>query len=84
MLFARDDDEFPIRCRFCHYEFYENVNAGGTLRQLAGATVQQRWRKQEGPRYRGPSCLRRVSLEAKGLEAGQPWRGVRDAWSERA
>jgi phage FluMu protein Com len=25
MLFAKDDDEFPIRCRFCHYEFYEKV-----------------------------------------------------------
>jgi hypothetical protein len=25
MLFASDDDTFPIRCSFCHYEFQEKV-----------------------------------------------------------
>jgi hypothetical protein len=25
MLFASDDDTFPIRCPFCHYEFCETI-----------------------------------------------------------
>ena len=25
MLFASDDDTFPIRCPFCHYEFCEKI-----------------------------------------------------------
>src|SRR5680860_523562 len=33
------------------------VNAGVNLQRRAGAKVQH-GRKQEGPRYRGPSCLR--------------------------
>lgn len=35
MLFASDDDTFPIRCPFCHYEFYEKI---GRLR--TGAEIQ--------------------------------------------
>ncbi|MFA7307577.1 MAG: hypothetical protein WC026_12995, partial [Hyphomicrobium sp.] len=32
------------------------VNAGENVQQISGAKVQHR-RQQEGPRYRGPSCL---------------------------
>ncbi len=35
MLFASADDTLPIRCPFCHYEFYEKI---GCLR--IGSEVQ--------------------------------------------
>jgi hypothetical protein len=38
------------------------VNAGVNLQRLAGVKVQH-GRRQEGPRYRGPSCLTRVFLD---------------------
>ena len=59
------------------------ADAGAIMRRLAGVKVQQ-WRKQEGPRYRGPSCLRRLIPGRRPGEAARPWRGVTGAWSERA
>ena len=30
MLFASDDDTFPIQCPFCHYEFREKIGRLGS------------------------------------------------------
>src|SRR5665811_636194 len=62
------------------------VNAGVNLQRRAGAKVQH-GRKQEGPRYRGLSCLSRFfrSRRPAGLRwRARPWHGVSGAWSERA
>ena len=74
-----------------HREFYstlrayEDVNAGVNLQRRAGAKVQH-GRKQEGPRYRGLSCLSRFFRSRRpGLRwRARPWHGVSGAWSERA
>ena len=59
------------------------VNAGGILQRQAGVIVQH-GRKQEGPRYRGPSCLSRFIPEGQPPTAVLPVLGVTGAWSERA
>jgi len=59
------------------------VNAGEILQRLAGVKVQH-GRKQEGPRYRGPSCLSDFIPEGRGPTAGLTGLGVTGAWSERA
>jgi hypothetical protein len=62
------------------------VNAGVNLQRRAGAKVQH-GRKQESPRYRGPSCLSRFFRLRRpaGLRwRARPWHGVSGAWSERA
>ena len=59
------------------------VNAGEILQRLAGVKVQH-GRKQEGPRYRGPSCLSRFIPEGQPLTAVLTLLGETGAWSERA
>ena len=59
------------------------VNAGGILQRQAGVKVQH-GRKQEGPRYRGPSCLSRFIPEGQPPTAVLTVLGVTGAWSERA
>jgi cation diffusion facilitator CzcD-associated flavoprotein CzcO len=59
------------------------VNAGEILQRLAGVKVQH-GRKQEGPRYRGPSCLSRFIPEGLRPTAALIGLGVTAAWSERA
>jgi hypothetical protein len=59
------------------------VNAGEILQRLAGVKVQH-GRKQEGPRYRGPSCLSRFIPEGQRPTAALTGLGVTGAWSERA
>jgi hypothetical protein len=61
----------------------EHVNAGKILQRLAGVKVQQ-GRKQEGPQYRGPSCLPRFIPEGQRPTAVLTGLGVTGAWSERA
>ena len=61
----------------------KRVNAGEILQRLAGVKVQH-GRKQEGPRYRGPSCLSRFIPEGRCPTAGLTGLGVTGAWSERA
>ena len=68
------------------YRYYRNprsVNAGEILQRLAGVKVQHR-DKQEGPRYRGPSCLSRFIPEGQRPTAVLIGLGVTGAWSERA
>ena len=60
-----------------------SVNAGEILQRLAGVKVQH-GRKQEGPLYRGPSCLSRFIPEGRCPTAGLTGLGVTGAWSERA
>ncbi len=48
------------------------INAGGILQRLAGAKVQH-GRKQEGPRYRGPSCLWQFTPERRRPMAVRTW-----------
>ena len=62
---------------------HARVNAGGILQRQAGVKVQH-GRKQEGPRYRGPSCLSRFIPEGQPPTAVLPVLGVTGAWSERA
>jgi hypothetical protein len=59
------------------------VNAGEILQRLAGVKVQH-GDKQEGPRYRGPSCLSRFIPEGQRPTAVLIGLGVTGAWSERA
>ena len=59
------------------------VNAGEILQRLAGVKVQH-GRKQEGPRYRGPSCLSRFMPEGQRPTAVLTGLGVTGAWSEQA
>jgi hypothetical protein len=59
------------------------VNAGEILQRFAGVKVQH-GRKQEGPRYRGPSCLLRVIPEGPGPRAALSGPGVTGVWSEPA
>ena len=59
------------------------VNAGGILQRLAGVKVQH-GRKQEGPRYRGPSCYLRFIPEGQSPTADLTVLVVTGAWSERA
>ena len=59
------------------------VNAGEILQRLAGVKVQH-GRKQEGPLYRGPSCLSRFIPEGQRPTAALIGLGVTGAWSERA
>ena len=59
------------------------VNAGGILQRQAGVKVQH-GRKQEGPGYRGPSCLSRFIPEGQPPTAVLTVLGVTGAWSERA
>ena len=61
----------------------DGVNAGGILQRQAGVKVQH-GRKQEGPRYRGPSCLSRFIPEGQPPTAVLTVLGVTGAWSERA
>ncbi len=61
----------------------EVVNAGEILQRPAGVIVQQ-GRKQEGPRYRRPSCLSRFIPEGQRPTAVLIGLGVTGTWSERA
>ena len=54
------------------------VNAGVILQRLAGAKVQH-CGKQEGPRYRGPSCLWRFIAEGRRRLAVRSWPDGSDA-----
>ena len=54
------------------------VNAGEILHRLAGAKVHQ-LSKQEGPRYRGPSCFWRPISE--GWSVARPWPFWPGAWT---
>ena len=63
--------------------FRKHVNAGLKVQRLAGAKVQQR-RKQEGPRYRGPSCLLNITPEALLARAALPLHGGSGVLSVRA
>ena len=65
------------------HDFIDPVNAGEILQRLAGVKVQH-GRKQEGPRYRGPSCLSRFIPEGQPPTAVLTVLGVTGAWSERA
>ena len=53
------------------------------LQRFSGAIVQH-GRKQEGPRYRRPSCLSRFIPEGQRPTAALIGLGVTVAWSERA
>ena len=61
----------------------KSVNAGEISQRLAGVKVQH-GRKQEGPRYRGPSCLLLFIPEGLRPTAVLTGLGVTGAWSERA
>ena len=62
---------------------FEDVNAGEILQRFAGVKVQH-GRKQEGPRYRGPSCLLRFIPEGPCPGSALSGPGVTGVWSERA
>jgi hypothetical protein len=64
-------------------ESAHRVNAGEILQRLAGVKVHH-GRKQEGPRYRGPSCLSRFIPEGQRPRAVLTGLGVTGAWSEQA